>query len=80
MTIVVCFLLLLKREKQRLTLAAYFLCWGPLAFLPVNPLSGILSRKPTHTWESKKEVRKTERGGKHVKSDERCKKALNLHV
>ena len=56
----------------------------PLLGVPSLPacysLSGISSRKPAHTWESKKEGRETERDGKHVKFDERYKKALNLHV
>ena len=38
LTLVVCFLLPLKREvKKSLTLAAYVLSLGTLAFLPVTP-------------------------------------------
>ena len=36
LTLVVCFLLLLRREKKFLTLTAYFLCLETLAFLLVT--------------------------------------------
>ena len=40
LTLVVCFLLPLEREKKCLTLAAYFL-WRLLALLPVPPSVGL---------------------------------------
>ena len=36
--------------------------------------------KETNTHMGVQERGEKERGGKHVKFDERCKKALNLHV
>ena len=47
LTLVVCCLLPLKREKKRLTLAACFPVWRPLAFLPVAlPMARVMRGVP----------------------------------